>query len=180
MSTEDIRLTQTTLSNDARVAGRDYFERVDVRRLDDWLALQDDDQRDAISLRNEDVFMKRFRMDLPIPLRSKLLEIKRRGNLTDRRIRHLRSAGVLVQRGDAVELAPSVVGEMVGWSFMVICFLVGMALLVAGANVPLANHALVAYQVLGMVLCVTLAKLCHCTFAEPNRIARQALKRMAA
>jgi len=80
MSTEDVRTTQTTLADDARVAGRDFFERVDVCRLDDWLALQDDDQRDAISLRNEDVFMKRFRMDLPTPLRSKLLDIKRSGN----------------------------------------------------------------------------------------------------
>ncbi len=63
---------------------------------------------------------------------------------------------------------------------MVICLVVGMATLIAGANIPPSNLSLVAYQVLGMVVYVTLAKLCHYTFIEPNQVARQALKRMAA
>lgn len=179
MNTERKTSEQINLATNARGAGNNYFENLTLVRFGHSISIRDDDERDAMALRNEDVFHSRFGIDLPQELRPDVLSIKQVAKLTDRRVRHLVRAGILRRDGDQVALRPSRTIEVISWFMVTMCLLVGIVTLILGrasatSLLEVATHA-------GVLLAFTLlAKATHYTFIEPSVIARRALHALRA
>lgn len=174
MNTEPKTIEQVTRATDARVAGNNYFENLTILRFWHWTSIHDDEERDAIALRNEDFFRARFGIDLPPELRQEVLNIRQAAKLTDRQVRHLVRAGTLVRDGDQVVLRPSRTVEAVGWFLVVMCLLVGIVTLILGKASATSFIDVVTYA--GVLLAYTfMAKATHYTFIDPSVIARRAL-----
>lgn len=175
MQTRNRSVEQTTIATEARVAGNNFFENLVILWFGHWLSLHTDEERDAMGLRNGDAFRAQFLIDLPTELRPRVLEIKHEGKLTDRQIRHLVRAGALSRKNDQVVLDDSCVTEAVGWVFVTVSLLVGLAILIAGNGSVLSLTDL-AKHVVTLTVFTMMAKAAHYTFVEPFRVARRALR----
>lgn len=181
--TDENKLLQVILGNDARVAGRDYIEigQLRVHDLKTTLAFLPQSIVDTLVIRNASVFrvVYGFAADISEEQRRKVVDIKNGTGFAEPLLKHLKWAGMLRLTEHGAYLAPSYVSEAVGCfqavSFLSIFLLTTMLLLfqttVSVAHFP-AMIVFISSQ-LGF------ASLSYCAVFRPSRIARRGLQSLS-
>ena len=107
MPSQTDAFSQTNVSDEQRVAGRDYVELVTPRSLDLLLATTSDHELDEACIGNGRLFGARFGFDAPESARRAILAIRQEYEFTDRQIVQLHRAKVLRIRGLQAKLERS-------------------------------------------------------------------------
>ena len=93
---------QLNLGSGARIAAHNYIETTFLGSVKVYLATTPSEQLDAEAINNERLFIQRFGMDVPRPVREQIIGLKARFDLTDAECRWLRRSGqIRVTRKEA-------------------------------------------------------------------------------
>ena len=117
-------VSQTILSTDNRVAGRDYIEHKsnpDIRLL---LATEPKESLDQMALKNERFFAKRFGFCANSTVRQQLVTFQNQHDLTDRQITWLKYTGFLHVRRNALRVENSLSVLLFGYFQVIVLSLI--------------------------------------------------------
>lgn len=118
--TNQAKTTNINIADEQRNANRDYYEFNLVASLRVYMSTRSDDDLDKVAATNQRMFKYRFGLTANATVRSKIIAIKRRYNLTDSEVKSLIGSGQIRVKQQEVFATPDRVSPVLGFVFFVI------------------------------------------------------------
>ncbi|MGP1716435.1 MAG: hypothetical protein ACTS9Y_04590 [Methylophilus sp.] len=118
--TNQANTTNINIADQQRNANRDYYEFNLASSMRVYMSTRSDDDLDRIAATNQRMFKYRFGLTANATVRSKIIAIKRRYNLTDPEVRALVGSGQISVKQHEVFATPDRVSPVLGFVFFVI------------------------------------------------------------
>lgn len=140
------------IADNQRNASRDYYEFNLVPSMRVYMFTRSDDDLDRIATTNQRMFKYRFGLTANATIRSKIIAIKRRYNLTDMEIKALIGSGQIRAKHQEVLATPDMASPILGFVLLVIIsFICGLNILSISIAQASPLKALVA---IGMIFSI--------------------------
>lgn len=118
--TNQANTTNINIADKQRNASRDYYEFNLVPSMRVYMSTRSDDDLDRIAATNQRMFKYRFGLTANATVRSKIIAIKRRYNLTDPEVKALIGSGQIRIKQHEVFATPDRVSPVLGFVLLLI------------------------------------------------------------
>lgn len=161
--TNQANTTNINIADEQRNANRDYYEFNLVASMRVYMSTRSDEHLDKVAATNQRMFKYRFGLTANGTVRSKIIAIKRRYNLTDPEIKALIDSGQIRVKEHEVFATPDRVSPVLGFVLLaIVSFICGLNIFSISMSQATPWRALIALGVIFSVwgMCIYYTKKC--------------------